>query len=84
MLVQDKINFLDSGVRELNEVILMEGSAVTFGANPETGVFNVSKDDFSPEYLEKLNKKMNGYINALKNPNRTDENLEQIENNLKG
>jgi uncharacterized protein len=82
MLVQDKINFLDSGIRELKEVNLMEASAVTFGANSETPVFSVSKGN-ETEYLEKLNNQVNGYLNALKNGKGTDERLEQIENNLR-
>jgi len=82
MLVNDKINIMDSGVRELKEVNLMECSAVTFGANSETPVFNVSKGN-ETEYLEKLNNQVNGYLNALKNGKGTDERLEQIENNLR-
>ena len=82
MLVQDKINFLDSGVRELKEVNLMETSAVTFGANSETPTFSISKGN-ETEYLEKLNNQMNGYLSAIKNGKGTDERLEQIENNLR-
>ena len=82
MLVQDKINFLDSGLRELKEVNLMECSAVTFGANSETPVFSISKGN-ETEYLEKLNNQVNGYLNALRNGKGTDNRLEQIENNLR-
>lgn len=82
MLVQDKINFLDSGVRELKEVNLMEASAVTFGANSDTPVFSISKGN-ETEYLEKLNNQMHGYLSALKTGKGTDERLEQIENNLR-
>jgi HK97 family phage prohead protease len=82
MLVQDKINFLDSGVRELKEVNLMETSAVTFGANSETPTFSISKGN-ETEYLDKLNNQMNGYLSAIKNGKGTDERLEQIENNLR-
>jgi HK97 family phage prohead protease len=82
MLVQDKINYLDSGVRELKEVNLMECSAVTFGANSETPVFSISKGN-ETEYLEKLNNQVNGYLNALRNGKGTDDRLSQIENNLR-
>ncbi len=82
MLVQDKINFLDNGLRELKEVNLMECSAVTFGANSETPVFSISKGN-ETEYLEKLNNQVNGYLNALRNGKGTDNRLEQIENNLR-
>lgn len=84
MLIQDKINFNDSGIRELKEVMLMETSAVTFGANSETPVFGVSgKDMLNAGYLDRLNKQMSGYIQALKNGKGTDDRLEAIENNLK-
>ena len=74
--VPDKINVLESGIVELNEVFLMEGSAVTFGANSETPVFNVSgKDQYCQDYLDKLNSKMYGLLNALKNGHGTDERL---------
>lgn len=83
MLVQDKINILDSGIRELKEVILMEVSAVTFGANSETPVFGVSgKEEFKQEYLEKIHKTISGLTMGLKNPYRTDENLMRLEENL--
>ena len=82
--VPDKINVLESGIVELNEVFLMEGSAVTFGANSETPVFNVSgKDQYCQDYLDKLNSKMYGLLNALKNGHGTDERLESIENQLR-
>jgi HK97 family phage prohead protease len=82
--IPDKIKLREDGLVELNEVFLMEGSAVTFGANSETPVFSVSgKDQFSEEYLDKLNKRMNGLINALKNGKGTDERLITIESQLK-
>ena len=82
--VPDKINVLESGIVELNEVFLMEGSAVTFGANSETPVFNVSgKDQYCQDYLDKLNSKMYCLLNALKNGHGTDERLESIENQLR-
>ena len=61
---------------------MWEGSAVTFGANSETPLFSVSKGN-SEDYLAKLNKKMNGLTNALKNGKGTDERLEAIEMNLR-
>jgi len=77
----DKIEFVN-GARILKEVMLMEGSAVTFGANAETPVFAVSKSMNVKDQLTKLNKTMNGYIQALKNGQGTDERLEAIEMNL--
>mgnify|MGYP003651624233 CR=1 FL=1 len=79
--ISDKIEVRD-GMQILKEVILWEGSAVTFGANSETPLFTVSKGN-SKDYLDKLNTKMNGLTNALKNGKGTDERLEAIEMNLR-
>jgi len=80
--INDKIEVREDGTQILKEVILWEGSAVTFGANSETPLLSVSKGN-SKEYLEQLNKKMNGLTNALKNGKGTDERLEAIEMNLR-
>ena len=80
--INDKIEVREDGTQYLKEVILWEGSAVTFGANSETPLFTVSKGN-GTEYLEKLNQKMNGLTNALKNGKGTDERLEAIEMNLR-
>tara|TARA_R110000822_G_scaffold142148_5_gene280145 strand:- start:1525 stop:2250 length:726 start_codon:yes stop_codon:yes gene_type:complete len=84
MMVADKINVREDGIRELNEVFLLEGSAVTFGANSDTPVFSVSgKDQYSLEYLAKLNNRMDVLINSLKNGKGTDDRLFTIENQLR-
>ena len=84
MMVADKINVRQDGIRELNEVFLLEGSAVTFGANSDTPVFSVSgKDQYSLEYLAKLNNRMDVLINSLKNGKGTDDRLFTIENQLR-
>jgi hypothetical protein len=84
MMVADKINVRQDGIRELNEVFLLEGSAVTFGANSDTPVFSVSgKDQYSIEYLAKLNNRMDVLINSLKNGKGTDDRLFTIENQLR-
>ena len=80
--INDKIEVREDGTQILKEVILWEGSAVTFGANSETPLLSVSKGN-SKEYLEQLNKKMNGLTNALKNGKGTDDRLEAIEMNLR-
>jgi len=80
--INDKIEVREDGTQLLKEVILWEGSAVTFGSNSETPVFSVSKGN-NTEYLDKLNAKMNGLTNALKNGKGTDERLEAIEMNLR-
>lgn len=80
--INDKIEIREDGTQILKEVILWEGSAVTFGSNSETPLLSVSKGN-SKEYLEQLNKKMFGLTNALKNGKGTDERLEEIEMNLR-
>lgn len=79
--IADKIE-ARNGMNILKEVILWEGSAVTFGSNSETPLFTVSKGN-SKDYLSKLNTKMNGLTNALKNGKGTDDRLEAIEMNLR-
>ena len=79
--ISDKIEYRHAH-QVLKEVILWEGSAVTFGSNAETPLFTVSKGN-GKDYLEKLNKKMNGLTSALKNGKGTDDRLEQIEMNLR-
>jgi HK97 family phage prohead protease len=84
--IQDKMQLVGEGDQayfEIKEVILWEGSAVTFGANSLTPVIDVSKGETSKDQLEKLNKEMTGYLSALKNGNGTDERLFQIEMGLK-
>jgi HK97 family phage prohead protease len=84
--IQDKQQLVGEGDKqyyEIKEVILWEGSAVTFGANSLTPVIDVSKGETSKDQLEKLNKEMTSYLSALKNGNGTDERLFQIEMGLK-
>jgi HK97 family phage prohead protease len=81
-LLPDKLMLRPDGIREVKEVVLWEGSAVTFGANDQTGVFSVGKS-MDAGFLEKLNQKMEACINALKNGNGTDERLFAIEMNLR-
>ncbi len=80
--ITDKIDYTDDNIRILKELFLWEGSAVTFGANAETPVFAVAKGMSVADQLARLNQKMNGYINALKNGKGTDERLEAITMNL--
>jgi HK97 family phage prohead protease len=81
-IIPNATEILPDGIRVLKELFLWEGSAVTFGSNSETIVFNVSKGEHE-EYLERLNKKMTGLINALKNGKGTDDRLFQIEADLR-
>ena len=81
-LVNDSIEHKEDGVRLLKQVNLWEGSAVAFGANSETPVLSVSKGS-GKDYLDKLNTKMSGLINAMKVGKGTDERLFNIEMNLR-
>lgn len=81
----DKMQLIGEGETaywDIKEVILWEGSAVTFGANSLTPTIDVSKGN-KTEIIEKINKEMNAFITALKNGKGTDERLFQIEMGLK-
>lgn len=80
--IPDRTEILEDGTRILKEVVLLEGSAVTFGSNSDTPTFEVSKGN-KIEYLDKLNLKMIGLINGLKNGLGTDERLYNMECALK-
>ena len=83
--IEDKTQLIERGDAsfwEIKEVQLWEGSAVTFGANSLTPTLDVSKGNHL-EVIDKVNKKMNGLINALKNGKGTDERLFEIEMALK-
>lgn len=81
-LIPDKITVREDGIKEIRELILWEGGPVTFGANSEAATLHVGKGN-KTEYLDKLNKKMNCLIGALKNGKGTDERLMQIEMDLR-
>ena len=68
---------------EVKEVRLLEGSAVTFGANPHTPTIEVNKTLSLEDNTEKLNNEMNILIKALRNGKGTDERLESFEMQLK-
>ena len=83
--IEDKTQHVERGDAsywEIKEVQLWEGSAVTFGANSLTPTLDVSKGNHL-EIIDKVNTKMNGLINALKNGKGTDERLFEIEMALK-
>lgn len=83
--VQDKMQLIgegDNAYWDIKEVILWEGSAVTFGANSLTPTLDVSKGN-KTEIIEKINKEMNAFICALKNGKGTDDRLFKIEMGLK-
>lgn len=87
--IQDKMQLFGEGDQaywEIKEVVLWEGSAVTFGANSLTPTLDVSKTltpEAKNEMLVKINKDMEAFITALKNGKGTDERLFSIEMGLK-
>jgi len=84
--IMDKMQLIGEGEQsyfEIKEVILWEGSAVTFGANSMTPTLDVSKSEQKEDYIKKLNETMNGYIKALKNGGGSDERLYSIEMGLR-
>lgn len=80
--VEDKMNMVGDNVWELRELMLWEGSGVTFGANPLTPTLDVSKGN-RVELLDKVNTKMTSLLSALKNGKGTDDRLYEIEMALK-
>lgn len=83
--IPDKMQLIGEGEQsyfDIKEVVLWEGSAVTFGANSLTPTLDVSKGN-KKELLEKLNEKMTAFISAIKNGKGTDERLYSIEMGLK-
>ena len=69
-------------VKEIKEVMLWEGSAVTFGANPLTPTIDVSKGN-RVELLTKLNEKMDGLLKSLRTGNASDQAYYRLEMALK-
>jgi HK97 family phage prohead protease len=83
--IPDKMALVGEGDQsyfEIKEVILWEGSAVTFGANSLTPTLDVTKGNRT-EVLERLNKEMTTFVNALRNGKGTDDRLFAIEMGLK-
>jgi HK97 family phage prohead protease len=83
--IPDKMQLVGEGDQayfEIKEVILWEGSAVTFGANSLTPTLDVSKGEHLTQ-LEKVNTEMDAVITALKNGKGTDERLYNYEMKLK-
>jgi len=78
------MDFIESGggnFWEIKEVVLWEGSAVTFGANSLTPVLDVSKGTHK-DFLKQLNEKTSTLISAIKDGG-TDERLYKLEMALK-
>jgi HK97 family phage prohead protease len=86
--ITDKIKFVKDetmkggGYNEIKELILWEGSAVTFGANEHTHVVGM-KGQEKTDHIENISKELNLCIRALTNGNGTDERLHELEMKIK-
>ena len=83
--VEDKMSLIEldgKEVKEIKEVGLWEGSAVTFGANPLTPTLDVSKGN-RVELLDKINEKMDGLLKGLRTGNASDQAYYRLEMALK-
>lgn len=83
--IPDKMRFVESdkgSFFEVSEVVLWEGSAVTFGANEFTPVIDVTKGT-EKAVAEKLHDEMIAVSKAIKNGKGTDKRLHTFEMRLK-
>jgi len=86
--IQDKIRFVETdnqggGYFEVLEVALFEGSAVTFGANDETNVVDVSKSEDKDAKIDKIGAEIDIVVKAIINGQGTDERQYSLEMKLK-
>ena len=72
----------EMGYWNVSEVMLWEGSGVTFGANPFTEVINVAKSGGIPSQLEKLNGEMNAIQKSLRHGKGSDDRFYRLEMRL--
>lgn len=87
--ISDKMKWIEEptqpngGYWNITELMLFEGSAVTFGANEYTNVVDVMKSENKVDYVEKITGDIDVLIKALSNGKGTDERLFEIEMKLK-
>ena len=91
--VKDKIDYIEDqndetkSFYEVKEVILWEGSAVTFGSNEYTNVLDVSKgllqEDKIEQEAKKISDELDLCIKSLANGKGTDDRLYQLEMKVK-
>lgn len=73
----------ESGVRTITELMLYEGSAVLWAANPETPTLEVFKGMTPDEMKETMNGRLEKLIKSFKHGNFTDETFSLIEIEIK-
>jgi len=87
--ISDKMKWIEDptmpagGYWNITELMLFEGSAVTFGANEYTNVVDVMKSENKVNYIEKLSGEIDVVIKALSNGKGSDERLFEMEMKLK-
>jgi HK97 family phage prohead protease len=87
--VGDKMRFIEDpnidggGYYEIKELILWEGSAVTFGANEFTEVIDVMKSEDKMNFAKKCSDEIDVLVKSLVNGKGTDERLFEIEMRIK-
>jgi hypothetical protein len=87
--VMDKMKWIEDpsvdggGFFDIKEVMLWEGSAVTFGANEMTNVVEVIKSEDKIERAVKLSQEIDVLVKALANGKGTDDRLFTIEMQIK-
>lgn len=86
--IADKMSYVEDdtygskGYNEIKELILWEGSAVTFGSNEHTYVVGM-KGQEKTDHITKIKNELNLCIRALANGKGTDERLYEIEMKVK-
>ena len=73
----------DTGVRTLKELMLYEGSAVLWAANPETPTISLFKGMNPEEVKETLNGRLEKLIKAFKHGTFTDDTFQLLELEIK-
>ncbi len=73
----------ESGIRTINEVMLYEGSAVIFGANPDTPTMGLTKSMVEMQPKEQLNARLDRLMKAFKSGTFTDATFGLLEIEIK-
>ena len=84
-LISDKVKWIkdasmpNGGYNLINEVVLFEGSAVTFGSNEMTNVIGVVKGQDKEDCINRVSDELNHVIAAISNGKGSDERLYSLE-----
>lgn len=80
--IEDK-SLLSGGFYDIKELMLWEGSAVTFGANEYTNVVEVMKSADKMDFAKKISGEIDLLVKSLVNGKGTDDRLFEIEMKIK-